>query len=116
MSTPEESHNPSPLDLPDCWISSKQIGPIVTTYDGPSLVDSVITLTFSGGLTAQTATFEEAFTEEYTNRHIITFAAFIPGTPNTSDNVVKYKMNILYDTGVNWPIHYGSWKLRVLEI
>lgn len=116
MSTPEESYNPQPLDLPDCWVASKPIGPIVITYDGPSLVGSTIALSFTGGLTEQVASFEEDFSEDYPNRHIITFEAFAPGEPSTSDNVVKYKMMITLADAREVLLFYGTWKLRVLEL
>lgn len=111
----ELSFSPQPLALPNCWVSSKPIGPIVVTYDGPSLVDSTITLKFTGEVEDQEATWEDISDAEFPNRHLITFAAFVPGNPGTSDNKVKYKMEIIYADERPEILFYGTWSLRVLE-
>lgn len=113
---PELSFKPQPLSLPDCWLSDNEIGPIVGTYDGPSLVGSTITLKFTGGLNTLTGSFVEDFSVDYPNRHIITFPAFTPGVPTTDDNVVKYRLDVIYADSRKVTLHYGTWKIEVLGL
>lgn len=111
----EVSYSPQPLALPNCWVSSKAIGPIVITYDGPSLVGSTITLKFTGDIPDQVATWEDISDEDYPTRAKITIARFVPGNPGTVDNKVKYKFEIEYASDPPEILFYGTWPLRVLE-
>lgn len=111
----EASYKPQPLALPPCWVSSKPIGPIVITYDGPSLVDATLTLKFTGDIEDVEATYEDISDEEFPNRYEITIPRFTPGNPGTPDNKVKYLFEIIYaDTNPEF-LYYGTWSLTVLE-
>lgn len=111
----EASYKPQPLALPPCWVSSKPIGPIVITYDGPSLVDATMVLKFTGDIEDQVATAEDISDEEFPTRWEITVPRFTPGDPGTPDNKVKYLFVIIYADATEEPLYYGTWSLTVLE-
>lgn len=112
----EESYSPQPMGLPPCWTIGKHLGPFTIIYDGPSLVDSVMTLSFTGGLAPLTASYVEDFSVEFPNRHIITIPRFVPTEPNDGTLEVKYKFAILYSNGEDFPLHYGTWPLDKLAL
>lgn len=113
--TAEASHKPQPLALPNCWVSAKPIGPIVITYDGPSLVDATLTLKFTGSIADQVASAVDISDEEFPNRWEITVPKFTPGDPGTTDNKVKYLFEIVYPDTTPEFLFYGTWQLTVLE-
>lgn len=117
-----ETYNPGPLAFPDCWIAGNTIGPIVITYDGPSLEASSINLTFNGGLSPVVASAVAAPEEGYPNRWLITFPAFEPESPDDSvkNNEVYYKVHVDYGASaspmLSRTLHFGSWKIRTLPV
>lgn len=113
----EASYSPQPLGLPSCWVVGKKpIGPIVVTYDGPSLVGATAVLSFTGGLANLNATFEDISDVDNPNRWVITIPRFTPTEPNTVDKKVKYLFVITYANGEKLPLYYGTWQLKVLEL